>query len=131
MAEADCPWSGWADAEPALGDFTVENPRQSAPEPGRDLPAGNVGGRLGAAARTDGPVGRNHPAGNRIPMAVLAYHFAAAAAARSIVACLLHGSRSRRYHECAAVRAGSSVSTAPGGCVRRRHNSHALPTVHQ
>ena len=131
MVEDHGPRSRRADAEPPVGDLTLEDLRQFASQCGRDLSARHAARWLGTAARLNPAVDGHRAVGDRVPVAIVAGDLANAAAAGPVVARLLRSSGQRRNHECPAVRPGRGLSAAPGGRLGRRHHPHSLQAPYQ
>src|SRR2546423_2590616 len=131
MAEGNGSGPRWPDEKPAVSDLALENLRQSAAKHRRDIPAHVAGSRLVPAARLDRRLVTDCTNSDRIPMAVLAGDFSAAATARSVVARLLYGCRSRCGYERAAVHPGGGGFAPPGRGVRRRDSAHTSSATHQ
>src|SRR5256714_5739286 len=114
MAEGNGSGPRWPDEKPAVSDLALENLRQSAAKHRRDIPAHVAGSRLVAAARLDRRLVTDCTNSDRIPVAVLTGDFSAAAAARSVVARLLYGCRSRSWYGTAAIPPCGGVFCHPG-----------------
>src|SRR2546423_4975807 len=124
MAEGTGSGPRWPDEKPAVSDLALENLRQSAAKHRRDIPARVAGSRLVAAARLDRRLVTDCTNSDRIPVAVLTGDFSAAAAARSVVARLLYGCRSRCGYERAAGHPGGGGFSTPSPGVPPRGSAH-------
>src|SRR5688500_18855590 len=108
----------------------MEDLRQSAAEPDRDIAAVAAGCGLALSSRIAGHVDCTDTGCNRVSMCVFAAPRLSASTARPVMACVLCGRSARCSCEHATVRAGSDVPAPPGGGQRRRDHSHAHPLAH-